>query len=477
MATFVSLPAELKLCIADSMGPSDCFNFARTSKRLWSLCASAVSSHKTLTEKYRQVHTEAQQQTLWKVLKEVLRNPRVAEYIREVQIDDERGTYSDDDVWQTGDEQAGTVRLGAEDMELFVKAFEKNRFLNCPIESLVGNQVYELDHRRVIEEGADAPVIPTLLTLLPNLQTLRFIPQEDDIWLMHGLDQVALGWKAGDAHMMPFQHLTRVDIAHHDTEMCAYWEWVYLFLNIPSLKFLGGHMIGSMDAQPGECFQVREMPELRSNVETLRLTMSCIAAPDMSMILSKATKLKTFVYENGGAIISHFPYHPRQIVADLGRYCAETLEHLELYDDTGHNRVHERDLESYTAGPVYHFQKLKVLRCFLGDLVPGLLEANSMDYYQAIIQAFDSEPLFPRSLEVLHMEEVSRLGEAQKLDILHRLLRLKKEGVLPNLRQVYIYLSMGDSGDTFNLEAKELGVRYHYFSSVEDVDDLFTATY
>lgn len=86
MSSLSALPAELKLCVAELLGPDDCFYFAFIDKDIWQLCKPVVHRHKLLVEKYGSICTESGERTLWKLLDDILDKPSLTQYVKEVEV-------------------------------------------------------------------------------------------------------------------------------------------------------------------------------------------------------------------------------------------------------------------------------------------------------------------------------------------------------------------------------------------------------
>ncbi|KAF2705004.1 hypothetical protein K504DRAFT_537569 [Pleomassaria siparia CBS 279.74] len=494
MATLSDIPAEIKLCIAEALHPDDCFSFAMINQDFWQLLESTIKNHKALYAKYGYIYTidysymEIVEHTLWNLLNDILDKPRIAEYVVEVQLDHTRGGVYDDD---SSTLRFDTAKPPHVDVVRWIQAADDNPFLHGPVQSVQGRMETKADMHEQIEYGSEDVIITIILSLLPHLKTLRFVPLGGDGWFRHALQHIGLAYaRAGHQHVnpgptppwLPFQHLTKASISHCDTELCIDWTWVVFFTRLPSLEYFSGHMVGrdldeEVTRHEASWREVQPTYGPQSNVASIAFSMSCIGARAQDVIFSNFKCLKQLDYENGGAIIDYADYTPRRMMASLVRHCSHSLERLVLQDESsvGDDEQDEQDVNriSFPSG----LEKLKTLRCTLYNLVVD----DAIDDTDALEQGFytaddgkqedagfDPRKVLPPSLEGLHVDGVPN---EEAFSVLEALVEAKRDH-LTNLSQVYISLgaAQGEKLERLKERAIEGGFKFEpIFMKTKDI--------
>jgi hypothetical protein len=333
MDSISNLPAELKLSIVEILNPDDCFNCAIVSKDFWQLCEPVVNKHKALNAKYGYICTEPEEHTLWNLLNDVLDKPYLSQYVKEVQLDSQRENFYDTSLQFYDIVGPSSLRPPVKDVMRYISAAENIPYL-CELRE--ENQGHHDAHRRneSIEKGAGDPVMAIVLTLLPNLKVLRFVPVGDGFWFLNAIKRVVATYSlSGPTPNIPFQHLRKVQVSHYDTEMSMAWKWVYFLVQLPSLQWCTGHMLGGMANSVENDRSLQPVVAPTSNVTALQLSNSNLDSEVLTAILSNFKNLQFFEYENGGHIVSDASYDPRKMIAALLQYCSHSLKKLVLEND------------------------------------------------------------------------------------------------------------------------------------------------
>ncbi|KAF2868649.1 hypothetical protein BDV95DRAFT_118605 [Massariosphaeria phaeospora] len=339
MATISSLPVELLFAIGEYFDPGDCFDFALTCKNNWVAFKSTVERHQQLHGEYRHVVTKREERTIWNLLNTSLARPDVAYHIKQLTL-----THDRDYGYLSGRSHSPWKPQGGvpgKDITRYIKVASENSFLTAAphdpeFESLRRRFRKEVDVYQIIRNGADGPLIPVLLFLLPRLRELRYCDGGDDHWLLHSLRHLAdaydrLGTTSNVS--LPLGCLTTAYISHdEDSRQRIDWAFVHCIIRIPTLRSFTGHMVGG-DLHPLEetLFEGRPLRSdaPTSNVEELVFSYSGIGPNAFEAILSLTKNLKRFHYQHSNYIHDP-PYDAWRIVAALRQYCGNSLERLEL---------------------------------------------------------------------------------------------------------------------------------------------------
>jgi hypothetical protein len=324
------LPAELKLNIFDYLDPDSAIAFALSCRAHFKLCEDGLQQHAKLSAKYSIIRPNNEGHLIWEIAKEILHDPRKGWYVRELNLVNNRpGAYPN---------------MPEEDRNLFNAAIERILPLypyspgffareRSDMREL-GNEMYD-DLRR----GFEASILILLIHHSPQLRIFRMTDNlESDTFQLFMRWVAAAYQNPSIAPQMPLQHLRLAAIAHHDTEGSCSVDWAVYFLCIPSLKTFAAFMMGSQGVRIyGEDAEA----DLRitgsapvSNVEELFLE-GCQFDPDsFDTILPMIKNLKRFSYDAGGYVVVHQDYEPKKVIRALVNHAADSLEEINLADDT-----------------------------------------------------------------------------------------------------------------------------------------------
>ncbi|GME32301.1 hypothetical protein FKW77_009073 [Neofusicoccum parvum] len=219
-----------------------------------------------------------------------------------------------------------------------------------------------------LSRGCLSAITVLLFVLATNIVILDAeIPCEDEPWLSRFVQrQVELYCSAAAASDGPLQKIQNVEFRHWDTEMGFDLNLLIPFLNIPSIRTIGGHQCcGRWGADAA----VR-WPAGASNLTELILEYSTISDVEVGRILECSKNLKTFAYRLAPASVSDNEPDFNELSRAIS--CrSDTLEYLTL-------DIRDYDmLEIIGDGPpptisLRHFTKLKYLEISQCLLIPSL---------------------------------------------------------------------------------------------------------
>ena len=235
---FSALPPELKLNICELLDPISSLNFATACKAQWELCRSIIEDHARLFAENESIDTADADRLLWEKLTEVLDNPRLGWYIRDLNLPENRYSYWDPNVAHAFQVQPQTVRPPQELSDRFVSVAREIGKLYEGI-PYISHSIEEIEQR--IPDGRDEPIIALIIHYLSHLKIFRYtcIDGEDELFFI--LRSIAASYAdPKKVPTLPLQHLTTVVVAHRDSELCCPADWCVFFTAIPSVRnFIG----------------------------------------------------------------------------------------------------------------------------------------------------------------------------------------------------------------------------------------------
>ena len=266
MLPFRHFPGEIILTVITFILPEDLENFAQSCRRFRSLADSALQRHRLLISQHTTTKNE-EGRSLSKILKEVLVNPEIGRYIRDLSLDRIAGRN-----WNH--------KYSAEDIELFVAASTKSEFLSPRSQTPVAC------YRYFIEEGNEDILLAILLPLLPNLRSLR-IPRVSYV-----------GARCWTTHMLSYLPHTSTPTLTKLSTICANLGGVYFhidevnaYANLPSVKSLCAPKLNCVD-----CSDASLLSAPNSNVTNLVLWECRVTARPLHDFLLGFNCLQSFTY-------------------------------------------------------------------------------------------------------------------------------------------------------------------------------------
>jgi hypothetical protein len=342
MATYSDLPPELELCIAEVLPASDCFRFVLTRKRLWTLAKGLIAEHKALSSTFDTVSTAAYGHTVWELYNSILDKPKVAEYVKVLELHGNRALWYDTDVYAYAVLTPASRRPPEADVSKYLESAAENEYLQKPLDHATREERMHnsepLDVGQLIQGGTDGPIIALLLPMLNNLRLLRYTAAGDMAWVFHMFRQMALSYHMQPA-MVPFQQLTQLHVAFWN-EDAGCFRWLQCLLRLPSLEEVwismgrGSYRQKDMDAE------LTSLPPRKSNISRLTLAECALDAEAVDWIIGQCKALKTFsCYFTELFEATDHLYDSRHVIASLARNCSQTLEALFLDNVEDYNRA------------------------------------------------------------------------------------------------------------------------------------------
>ncbi|KAF2444410.1 hypothetical protein P171DRAFT_521748 [Karstenula rhodostoma CBS 690.94] len=355
-----SLPPELTITIAELLGPFSSFDLALTCKAHWNLCNTIVQKHKRLFAENRVIDARDasypyQNHILWDKLKEILNDPNVGEYVREMNLPSSRAIYLDGDAAHDFQLTAQSAKLLQEDVDRFAGAGEQVQDLYRSVD--LGHVVpgpSEWDE--YVLNGSSEPIIVMLVQHMPYLKAFRFTDLEMSAVFCRCLCAAAVAYNDPVlAPQLPFQHLTTVAVAHWDTEGSCDVEWCQYFCAIPSVRNFVANAMGG-DVEPGLVLP-EQLP--KSNATELVFHYSRFETAALEAIVSNTPFLERFSYDLAGATVDEsVTPMPKQDLKALVQHVGHSLQHL-LFETPEYGDDFEEDIPEVS---LRGFQKLKTLR-------------------------------------------------------------------------------------------------------------------
>ncbi|KAE9979649.1 hypothetical protein BLS_009581 [Venturia inaequalis] len=411
---FVALPLELIELIFDNISdPLDFCNASSTCKTLHSASSRLMKEHIVLAEKYQTLYfstTEDGGTNVWAVLAELLKDWRIRYHIREVVFGEARLLHYDSLI--AGD--CSTLGNAINDMK------QMDGFESLPIDPIS------------LKSGYDDPFNALLVCQLQNLREITYVNDG------HEEDFYRLIKEYDDASHPPFlTKLRTVNLEHWDTEGGLSLEWIIIFMRLPSVRTVNGHMIEAAEEDEIET-------KRKSNVTTLNLTYSCIELGAFDQLMEITQNLEYFSYEHSGAVVGDADCDPYGMVAVLLKHAGHSLKSLKI------NYGDEDDMFEYlTYCSIRDFKKLKVAELDHLTLVPYQQEImNDADVDEPLSQGFYIEPEQrqdpgPSELDLanalpptIQRLKVNRFPGPDGLPSLRHLLGKKEQGCFPDLKNI-----------------------------------------
>ncbi len=438
MPDLLTLSNEILYEIIAAVGADDIEAFAASCPRMNLLSAPTVVRHRQLLKQYATIEFgdcgEIQGKHPLYMLRDVLRNSRIAQYPHLLRI----GDWMDVDAWMPGydDEmiegiqmERDKVREEADSIKDLITAI----IIEC---RFLGERETDGWVERLLD-GQEHEAIAILLTLLPNLemiQTERPMPHA----FYHMATQVATAFNYPDGPKpLALAKLSKVQISpcadddmmsdgiHEDAGVIA------PFAALPSVRTIsasllrsGGHYDGTSQWPYGVG---------SSNVTELDLDRSMIIDTGLPDLLSGIKSLERFTYSLGGYLVDYHTYQPRSTIAALGRYAAHSLKYLHITGcwigmRTDEDRQIDCDLKVFSL-----LKELRVDYTLFNNVLKACPSTCNQDFRDCLCHPQRLIDRLPPSIKKVKLEGKMSLEVSPA--ILSGLRELGKER-LPNLRSL-----------------------------------------
>ena len=378
MAQLSSLPNELLRHILGHVMPEDLENFAQVSKHIRSISNSALEEHRQLIRKYTSLTGLAVGGAVEPLLKDVLADPRIGNYVKRIDLCGvlREDLEDEDENGQEIDMEDGSVEARKDDSEKGISieqlhaAVDENQLLNP--------EHLRLIHKR-IDKGRKDSLLCLLLPLLPNLSTLSIanrVYDEEQLYMMieraRNLDARFLS-KLEHVHIQAYNY-------EHNME-CFMLDYLTAFVPLPSLRRLSGMRVW----RRGWGRELLEPPQI-SNITHLELRESMIGSRVLDRYLRNFPHLQSFVYTSSCEGYPDDDFDPFVIRTALEARVSTTLQKLTIWSNSG-------DEKTLFMGPLCGFKVLKHVHGDLGCFIPCV-----KDDEREILSL-----ILPKSLRVLNL--------------------------------------------------------------------------
>jgi hypothetical protein len=333
-ASFTSLPIELiEHIFANLWDPLDFCNASSTCKQLRAASERLRNEHLVLALRYSALNFPGEDVSAdaWTVLDDMLKNPRIAYHVHEIDFGVDRERFYDTSVGGPWDINPTTTRPPRDLLDRLLTANGIDAILRDdtdtpPLWGSLRNPLLDLD------DGFDDPINSTILRQLPNLHEMRFVDSGENVNLGRFLRDTVT-WPKQNIKTSFLSKLKVVTLEHWDTEGGMPLNFVLNFMHFPSVRTIRGHMMVEADEgwQPPLAISNPVLP--KSNITTLDFTYSTIELDSLDELLSHTQNLKYFSYAHAGAIVGYAEYDPRGMIASLLKHAGHSLEVMKLEND------------------------------------------------------------------------------------------------------------------------------------------------
>lgn len=321
----LSFPIEIILQILVEVSPEDIEQLAMSCKKAYSLAKERLRKHAEMKCNYNQLvlcnfgHLDVKKVDPASILRDVLVNDQIAFYPHDIIIGSLLYPVRQDAQGQ----QALDAPVHSEDFDGGFFEDVQDTLLKKLQECPCLNDYDAQSLRENITEGNHLATVAFLITLLPNLRSMRVYPTEilgdgvDDRFVH---DMVLTIAKASSASERPILSpaLSKLSAVELHTGLDS--GDLLSFAALPSMRCISGLRPSSyrFDQTSG-----LDMSGLRS----LKLAMGKVKCDSLIKLLGGIKAVKIFIYHNGAA-----EFQPRRILAVLAEHAAHSLTHLTLTD-------------------------------------------------------------------------------------------------------------------------------------------------
>ena len=323
MAPLLKLPIELLELALQDTHPRDLEAFFQISKAIRQKGTRLLEKHYSFKRMYSTFtfHDDTCRGDLARMLKTVLDNPRIADYVVEMEVEGCRLNFQD-----SVEAKASYLRYDVEDSTPFTKAVIDSKYID---QSVKESMVIE------ILEGDELPIITVLLTLLPNLKYLSL----SDVSLTYLVGTVRSIVQERPTKVLPY--LKDVDIEFEGLLIPEdFYKQLFLLHNLcslPSLRSLSVDQFGCVSNlfDPGQGL-VRFFPRSRTPVTSISFWRCALDLRMLFGFLARTDGLLTFEFlpnPQSPHLDMRLYHNPFVIRAVLHEYCRKSLKKLTLRSD------------------------------------------------------------------------------------------------------------------------------------------------
>ena len=409
MAAFLSLPNELVCRILSFVLPADIENFANCCRHVFSCSGPTLKKHRALIQKYHKYASDNSQNSISRLLLDILREPWKAHYVRNLTL-----VEYDIELQE---------KYSSEEAALLCKAVEDDSTVRQAIPS------FNKSDPQLFEYGEPA-CIAILLTLLPNLTRIDLDPTA----LFYG--EVLELIERFSLYVEPQKFLTRLrkvvfEPGPRNSNDTGYYpvDYIQQFSAIPSVRMIS---VDSLRAHDGDPMQDDLLPQ-SSHVTHLELWDSFIGPKTFFDFIRGFTHLESIQYY--ATPMKQSASSPSLVRSGLEISARDTLRFATILMP-GFERTNR-------LGSLLEFRKLEYLETDWELLIPSNMASRwcSSTMPKSLLGIL----IHDRKYRSLHeyqgaVDEVAYTKECQKLPHLHHL-EFKgpsqiKEPVNPDMKQL-----------------------------------------
>ena len=274
-----------------------------------------------------------------------------------------------------------------------------------------------------IPDGNEDCLLALLLTLTPNVHTIRFdLSPRRPYGLLGIVGAIArikaiasIEAKARDEPVPFLTRLSKVSFDARDTVVELDMSALHAFAHLPSVQEIHAHQIS--EEEPSWDKAARQFRGYESNVTDIILTSANIYFDSFYHLVSSCKRLQKFVYEPCDLDYYNYEFEPNRIRRVLLDYAKDSLKYLE---------IHSSGRELSCLGSFKDFRVLSVL-----DTDWDLLRNHIRPARHMLTDAL------PASIEEIHL--VSRISSNIDIsvDALQHLITSETQ-YLPALKTIYL---------------------------------------
>lgn len=388
MPELLNLPNEILVLILEEVDPEDLEQVALSCKTVYRLMKRTLIKHADMKRKYSHVivskffipiivgNTPRSPLHPASLLRDVLLNNRISFYPQHLAI----GQSTD------------RLRLG-ERQVLPQREFDKEIFGN--IHDILLKRLHECpylnDHEaqvwgEFIGQGCQDAMLAFLITLFPNLRSMRIYPNEfsgvsKSKFFVHDM-VLAIANGFSDSEHPPRSHaLSKLfNVYMHSVGLDL--GDLFPFAALPSVRSISGRDLS--------CLHLNEAIGLdMSALQSIKLLATGVKCHDLAKFLGETTRLKRFIFQNEIA-----KFQPRKILSALLERAASTLTQLVLINGVG--SIVRNKMADYYFGTLSGFQSLKLVfvdeKIFF-EPVSCIIEGENDAYIPSIAKNYKVQPI------------------------------------------------------------------------------------
>lgn len=344
MTGFDDLPNEIILELWHNiLEPDDIASFAQVSSRIFALATPFLKEYHLLKSKYSKFENDnsCDGSMYAHLLKDVLLNPHIAFYVKELYLCDWRTCWEDPSFmfhfdldpehWDAGESYVWHLPYPEEDMELFRNGIRQAEFI---LPSEVDPWI------QLLESGHEDPIIVLLLNLLPNLRILSLEDHPGQTLLLTTIRRIA-----ETSSLTPFSKVKSFHVSDMISDQHEGVSLVKPFILLPAIEKMSCEQLDNR--HQGHGIPYCSIAPRSSNVTELIFDLCGDMANRICVLLEGMKSLKKFTYVVVGETVDAF-----WIRSALLSHCRHSLEYLKLGFNYG---------ESNYMGSLRLFEKLEIL--------------------------------------------------------------------------------------------------------------------